>query len=288
MSRRQSQYLKVAAATIHPDLEPSVTRERICEVIESTLAADPDVRLILFGEVILGWFGRKGKTREYHGAIAEAIDGPSIRFISEAAKKHGVYVSFGLSERDGETIYNTQVLLSPEGELIAAHRKFWVFNPAFTAGERTLTAVDIDGAKVALLICADVRSTRLLRAIRKEKVDVVLAGLADYGTDFTMSKIIGTLFDAWAMTANRIGVEDAIEWHGLTTITDRWGRLVQSSIGRECVLVQSIPLGGGSSWARVARRMVTPFRTGALILAMVLGKLWPRNAGHSSRSASSP
>ena len=257
MRRRQGSHLKIAAATIRPSLEPSVTRERISDVIESTMAADPDVRLILFGEVILGWFGRKGKTREYHESIAEAIDGPSIRFIGDAARKHAVYVSFGLSERDGEAIYNTQVLLSPEGELIAAHRKFWVFNPAFTAGERTLTAVNIDGAKVALLICADVRSTRLLRAIRKEKVDVVLAGLADYGVDFTMSRIIGTFFDAWAITANRFGVEDSIEWHGLTTITDRWGRLVQSSLGRECVLVQSVPLDGGSTWTRAVRKAVS-------------------------------
>ena len=77
MNRGQGEpSLQVAAATIVASPEPSATRERIREVIESTVDAHPDVRLILFGEVILGWFGRKGRTREYHRSIAEPIPGP--------------------------------------------------------------------------------------------------------------------------------------------------------------------------------------------------------------------
>ena len=288
MSRRQAtSSLTIAAATIAPSPEPSATRERIREVIESTLDAHPDVRLILFGEVILGWFGKKGRTREYHRSIAEPIPGPSTRFIADLAREHGVYGSFGLSERADDAVYNTQVLLSPDGELIASHRKFWVINPAFTAGDRVLTTAEVDGAKVALLICADVRSLSVLREIRKRRVDVVLAGLADYGKDAAMSKIIGTFFDAWAFTANRYGAEDSIRWHGLTTITDRWGRLVQSSVGRECVLVQDVALGSGSAWSRIARRTLVPFRTAGLIVAMIVRKAWSRTAGSTSRTEES-
>ncbi len=276
--------LKVAAATITPSLEPSTTRERIRAVVENTMASHPDVRLILFGEVILGWFGRKGHTREYHQSIAEPIPGPSTGFVGDLAREHGVYISFGLSERADDAIYNTQVLLSPEGELVAAHRKFWIMNPAFTAGKRTLTTAQVDAAKVALLVCADVRSLSILRAIRKQKVDLVLAGLADYGTDPSMSAIIGTLFDAWAITANRYGVEDAIQWQGLTTMTDRWGRLVQWSVSRECVLVQDIEVDCGSPWTRFARRTRVAFRSIGLIVAMVARNTWSKAAG-SSRGA---
>jgi len=279
---RKISSLKVAAATITPSLEPSTTRERIRAAVEDTMATYPDVRLILFGEVILGWFGKKGRTRKYHQSIAEPIPGPSTRFVGELAREEGIYISFGLSERDGDAIYNTQVLLTPQGELAASHRKFWIMNQAFTAGQRRLTTAQIDGLKVALLVCADVRSISILRAIRREKVDLVLAGLADYGTDASMSEIIGTFFDAWAITANRYGVEDAIRWQGLTTITDRWGRLMQSSVGRECVLVQEIVAGHDSAYSRITRRILVAFRTVGLIAATIARKVWSRAAGSST------
>ena|GEM_PF-1607292 len=271
--------ITIASATITPSFEPSLTRAHMQEVIERTLHTHPEVRLILFGEVILGWFGKKGETREYHESIAEPVPGPSTQFFADLARRHGVYISFGLSERDGDAIYNTQVLVSPEGELLAKHRKFWVFNPAFTPGEQGLTLAEVDGAKLAILVCADVRSLGLLRQIRRENVDIVLAALADYGTDASMSEIIGTFFDAWAFTANRCGKEDAIEWHGVTTITDRWGRLVQVSLEGECVLIQEISLERGSSLARFARRMLTPFRTVGLILSMLARRAWASLVG---------
>lgn len=278
--------LTLASATITPSLEPSITRERMRAVMESTAADHPDVRLILFGEVILGWFVKEGETREYQESIAEPIPGPSTQFFADLARKHGVYVAFGMSEKAGEALHNSQVLVSPEGELIAVHRKFWIFNPAFTAGDRVLTTVDIDGVKVALLICADVRSIRILREIRKRNVDLVLAALADYGTDVAMSRIIGTFFDAWAVTANRYGAEDSIQWQGLTTITDRLGRLVQSSVKRECVLVQKIPTGSSSTWMRGARRTLVPFRITGLIAAMIIRSVWSRIARLVSRRKS--
>ncbi len=288
MSRAQKvSSLKVAAATITPCLEPSATRERIRAVVENTMAAHPNVRLILFGEVILGWFGKKGHTRAYHQSIAEPIPGTSTRFVGDLAREYGIYISFGLSERAGDAIYNTQVLLSPGGELVGAHRKFWIMNPAFSAGERTLTTAQVDGANVALLVCADVRSLSILRAIRKGKVDLVLAGLADHGTDTSMSEMIGTFFDAWAITANRYGTEDAICWRGMTTITDRWGRLVQSSVGRECVLVQDVEVDRSSACARFARRTCVAFRAGGLIAAEIARQAWSR-ASRSSRDADGP
>jgi len=279
--------LKVAAATITPNLDPAATRETIHRTIESTMDAYPGVRVILFGEVILGWFGKKGQTREYHQSIAEPIPGPSTRFVGDLAREYSIYISFGLSERAQEAVYNTQVLISPNGELIAAHRKHWIMNPAFKAGDRVLTTAVVDEAKAALLVCADVRSMSLLRAIRREKVDLVLAGLADYGTDATMSEIIGTFFDAWAITANRYGVEDTIQWQGLTTITDRWGRLVRSSVGRECVLVQDIPFGADSAWGRIARRTLVAFRAAGLIVSMIVRVTWSRVAGSIRRAGSS-
>jgi len=41
--------------------------------------AHPDMEHILFGETILGWDTKKGKTAAYHQRIAETIPGETTR-----------------------------------------------------------------------------------------------------------------------------------------------------------------------------------------------------------------
>ncbi len=252
---RSTRVLPVATVAMMPDLDPEVSRERIGHAVKRVTDAHPDVRLILFGETILGWFYRKGKTEAYHRRIAEPIPGPTTTYIARLAKEHGVHISFGLSERDEETLYNTQVLIDQSGEIIAMHRKFWIRNRVFAAGERRLTTARVDGATVAILICADARSLWLLRAIRRAHVDLVFASLADYGTSLRLNQILGTFFDAWTVTANRYGEEPPLIWHGLVTITDWFGRLRGNTVGREGFVYQQIPIEQTGPIGRASRRL---------------------------------
>lgn len=67
--------------------------------------------------------GRKDWKRYYDSSIL--APGEETRIIGQAAKEAHVYVSIGVSERDHETatLYNSNLFFSPEGELIAVHRK---------------------------------------------------------------------------------------------------------------------------------------------------------------------
>lgn len=67
--------------------------------------------------------GRQDWKRYYDSSIL--VPGEETGIIGQAAKEAGAYVSIGVSERDLETatLYNSNLFFSPEGELIAAHRK---------------------------------------------------------------------------------------------------------------------------------------------------------------------
>jgi len=54
---------------------------------------------------------------------AVTVPSPSTHAISEAAKQAGVVVSIGVNERDGGTLYNTQLLFDADGSLIQRRRK---------------------------------------------------------------------------------------------------------------------------------------------------------------------
>jgi predicted amidohydrolase len=272
--RRSARLLAVATVAMTPDLDPQISRDRMKQIIERTKRDHPDVRLILFGETILGWFYKKGETLEYHQSIAETVPGPSTAYFADLAKKHDAYISFGFTETADGKLFNSQVLLSPDGEVLAKHRKFIIRNKVFTAGAKTLTTAQIDGIDVAIATCADVRSLWLRRQIRRSRVDIVLASLADYETNHRLFHLMGVLYDSWILVANRYGEENSRMWHGLITITDPWARLHASGIGKEQVLVHRIrvskPTGGG----RFIRRVLVGFKTAGLATVLMVQMIW--------------
>jgi len=288
MSRQAARSLTVATVAMTPDLDPGNSRDRIQRIVEETKRAHPDVRLILFGETILGWFYKQDKTRSYHESIAEGIPGPSTDFMAELAKEHDVYISSGLSERGEGKFFNSQVLIAPDGEIVAKHRKFRIRNKVFSPGDGRLTLADIDGVKVALLICADMRSLRLRRMIRRAHVDVVLVSLADYATDRRLNQLMGAFYDAWAVVANRYGEEPPLTWHGLISISDPWGRLVASSLGRPEVLCQRIRITRPHLLGRGTRRLLAGLWLLVLAIGLVAGVAWKGAVGRFKRSRRSP
>lgn len=67
--------------------------------------------------------GRKDWKVYYDNSIL--VPGEETERIAQAAKEAHAYVSVGISERDAVTgtLYNSNVIFSPEGELVASHRK---------------------------------------------------------------------------------------------------------------------------------------------------------------------
>ncbi|MER9829830.1 aliphatic nitrilase [Mesorhizobium sp. M0134] len=54
---------------------------------------------------------------------AVTVPSPSVDAIAEAAREAGIVVSIGVNERDGGTVYNTQLLFDADGKLIQRRRK---------------------------------------------------------------------------------------------------------------------------------------------------------------------
>lgn len=67
--------------------------------------------------------GRKDWKLYYDNSID--VPGPETNILSEAAKKVGAFVSIGVSERgeNNATLYNTNLIFGPTGEILAIHRK---------------------------------------------------------------------------------------------------------------------------------------------------------------------
>ncbi|WP_371361897.1 Nitrilase [Sporomusa rhizae] len=121
----------VQAAPVYLDLDATV--EKSCKIIDE--ATSNGAKLVGFPEAFLPgypWFafiGHPEYTRKWYRELyknAVEIPGPAVQKISQAAKKNGVYVCISCSEKDGGSLYLTQLWFNPSGDLMGKHRKMRV------------------------------------------------------------------------------------------------------------------------------------------------------------------
>ncbi|MBI5284319.1 MAG: carbon-nitrogen hydrolase family protein [Chloroflexi bacterium] len=154
----------VQAAPVFLDREATV--EKACELIVE--AGDAGADLIVFPETwIPGYPFWTGSASVFSGDIFAQLWKNSVEIpssatsrLAQAAQRASAYVVMGINERDTVsrgTLFNTQLYLSPEGEVIHRHRKLM---PTFT--ERTvwgmgdgsdLQVIDTPLGRIGGLIC---------------------------------------------------------------------------------------------------------------------------------------
>ena len=89
---------------------------------------------------------------------AKPIQGPVSEVLAEAAKRNNIWVVAGLTELDGDVVYNTAVLLDRRGELAGKYRKIHLPREEWKKGIRPgneYPVFETDFGKVAIQICYD-------------------------------------------------------------------------------------------------------------------------------------
>lgn len=128
--------------------------------VKAALEAQPHSKLVVFPELHL--FGDENpdlQRTEILQESAERLDGPRVKELKQLAKDLNIWLVPGsVCERGPEgQLFNTQLVLSPEGELAGYYRKIFPWRPfePYDPGDR-FTTVDLPGiGRVGLNICYD-------------------------------------------------------------------------------------------------------------------------------------
>lgn len=125
----------VQAATVMFDKKQSL--DKVISLIET--CHKQQVELIVFPELCIPGYpygmsfgfsvgardasGRRDWKQYYDNSVV--VPGPETKRLGEAARRAKAWLSVGISERDAvtATLYNSNLLFSPEGELVFCHRK---------------------------------------------------------------------------------------------------------------------------------------------------------------------
>jgi predicted amidohydrolase len=93
-----------------------------------------------------------------YAQAAEPIPGPSTEYFGALARRHSLHLVAGLVERDRHLVFNTGVLIGPDGRLIGKYRKVTLPRTEIEAGVTPgseYPVFDTRLGKIGIMICYD-------------------------------------------------------------------------------------------------------------------------------------
>jgi predicted amidohydrolase len=108
--------------------------------------------------------------------LAEPVPGgPTCSRISAACRETGRSIVFGIAERAGERLYNSAVLLTPDGGAVC-YRKAHLFDTETLVFDRAGASPRhgrAAGARIGLMVCFDWRFPEMARLLALEGADLI-------------------------------------------------------------------------------------------------------------------
>jgi len=172
---------------------------------------------------------------------AEPLDGPTLAAWHAFARKTGACIAGGFCERDGAALYNTAVLVGPDG-LLLHYRKLHLFDAEkliFTPGDRGLGVVDTPVGRVGLCVCYDLRFVEVVRALALQGAEIVAVPTAWVGGfDRNPRDAMGfigqargavlqaNLSQVFIACASQSGRSEAFRFLGSSLVVDPYGELL--------------------------------------------------------------
>jgi predicted amidohydrolase len=163
-------------------------------------------------------------------ASEEITNSVFLRYLESLCSEEKLYIVSGFNERDGDKLFNSSILVGPDG-YIGKYRKLHLFmneKDFFQPGNVGFPVFDIGPCRVGMLVCFDWIFPEAWRILALKGADVighpsnlVLPGLAQSAipTHALVNRI-------YIVTANRIGVEGKLKFTGLSTIADPKGQVL--------------------------------------------------------------
>lgn len=164
---------KVKLATVHYVANHGKSAADNCKQFAPFIqqAADQKADLIVLPETLT----QTGNGLQYID-VAEPIPGPSTEYFGTLAAKHDIYIVAGLVEKDGIVMYNTAVLIGPDGKLVGKYRKVCLPRTEIELGiepGEEYPVFQTRFGKVGMMICYDGFFPEVARELSKNGAEVI-------------------------------------------------------------------------------------------------------------------
>ena len=168
-------------------------------------------------------------------ALAEEIPaGETCRAMASLARSKKMSVVFGLAERHGKRLYNSAVVIGPDG-FVGKYRKTHLFaeeKQLFDLGDSGFQVFDLGVARIGIMVCFDWWFPESARVLALLGADIICHPANLVLPNCQKAMAIRSLENGvFTVTANRVGTESRdgktpLTFTGESQITDNRGRVM--------------------------------------------------------------
>lgn len=233
----------VRLATIHHRPTTGKTapekREQYAPLIAE--AARKKADLVVLGETLT--YAWAGKTP---AEAAEPIPGPTTEYFAALAKQHNLYIVAGIFEKDSYKVYNSAVLLTPEGTVGGKYRK--VTLPDTEASTGVVPGADYPVFRtrfgiVGMMICYDGFFPEVARELSKNGAEVIAWPV--WGCNPELARARAAENHVYLVSST---YEDISSNWMLSAVWDRTGRTIGLAKDWGSVAVAEVDLNEATRW----------------------------------------
>ncbi len=237
--------MKIAVAQIKCSLGDTMANlEQIGALTQN--AAEKECDVIVFPEMVDTGYDMsviREKASPWHEAVFQTIQ--------TIAEQHNIHIVAGISEKEGERIYNSIAAFGRRGEFIGKYRKAHLAayppldeDSCISPGD-SLSLINIGDMTWGLMICYDLRFPELSRSLVLKGAEVLVLCSAwpfprvIHWDILTRARAIEN--QAYLIAANRVGSDGPVTFCGSSRIIDPYGVIVASAAeDREALLIGEI------------------------------------------------
>ncbi len=219
----------VATVQFEPKLgEPEDNLVKMSEFV-SKIASQQKVDLIIFPELVTSGYELGVRFTE----VAQRVPGPSINLMAQRAAEYGVYIAFGLvtKEKVESVIFNSAVMVGPDGELVGAYNKVHLRGEermAFREGYR-FPVFDTEIGSIGLMLGWDLAFPEVARSMALDGAELICA-MANWETQhmdeyriYLKSRALENAF--FVAASNRVGEDVTLNFGGESMIVGPRGQV---------------------------------------------------------------
>jgi len=204
-----------------PKGQTQIARAELRSYVEKAAANNADI-IVCPEMAISGYIWKDADDIYPHTELAK---GETYDCLSPIARKHGVWIICGIAEREGDSLYNSAIVISSTGKLVCCYRKILLYESDYlwakSGKERMI--IHTEHGSLAPAICMDLNDDRLIYWLWTEKPDILAfcsnwlnegTTIDDYWKMRTMN------WNGWMIGANCWGEDKGTKFRGESAILD--------------------------------------------------------------------
>ncbi|MBC8441960.1 MAG: carbon-nitrogen family hydrolase [Deltaproteobacteria bacterium] len=179
---------------------------------------------------------------------AENINGPTPTLMKKLAREKKIFLHTGsFVEKEKGNYYNTSLLLSPDGKILAKYRKIHLFGynsketQILSPGD-TVVVVDTPFGKIGMATCFDLRFPELFRAMVDKGAQYFLVCSAwpypRIEPWIMLNRVRALENQCFLISANSTGMNCGSQFAGHSMVIDPWGTILAGA-GDEDMIIET-------------------------------------------------